>query len=75
MLDWQHDINREDANMETQVEQFYVEVVEYATEEVVKQLGPNSEWRANKIDDGMNINLNHERYFTRIVSESEKAAV
>lgn len=61
--------------METQVEQFYVEIVEYATEEVVKQSGPHSERRADKLDDGLNINLNHERYFTRIVSESDKAAV
>ncbi len=54
-------------------ERFYVEIVRYDDEAVVKQSGPFSERKANRVDDGLNINLNHERYFTRIVLESEKA--
>lgn len=45
----------------------YVEVVEYETEKVVKRLGPMSPWKAGKVDDGLNINLNHERFYTRLV--------
>lgn len=44
----------------------FVEVVESATEVVVKRLGPYSnENEAEKADRGANINLNHERFFTR----------
>jgi hypothetical protein len=51
--------------------EFYVEIVQYAEEgedeKVVKRSGPHSERRADKIDDGLNINLNHERFYTRVV--------
>ncbi len=47
--------------------QFYVKIVKYGTEEVVKRMGPMSERQADKVDSGVNINLNHEEYFTRIV--------
>lgn len=49
--------------------EFYVEVVDILTGEVVKRLGPHSEWKAEKVEAGMNINLNHERYYTRIEEE------
>lgn len=54
--------------------QFYVEVVQYGKNgggRVVKRLGPMSERKADKVDDGLNRNLNHEKFFTRIVSASE----
>lgn len=45
-----------------------VEIVSYETGEVVKEFKPvSSERRAEKLDNGVNINLNHEKYFTRIV--------
>lgn len=46
---------------------YYVEVVEYGTDKVVKQLGPMSERKADRVDDGLNINLDHDKYYTRIV--------
>lgn len=50
----------------------YVEIVKYGDpEEVVKRMGPMSERQADRVDTGANINLNHEDYFTRIVSEPE----
>jgi hypothetical protein len=49
--------------------QYFVEIVKYEGEEVVERRGPFSEWKANKIDDGLNINLNHESYFTRVMEE------
>lgn len=50
-------------------EEFYVEIVAYEGEEVIDRRGPFSEWKANKVDDGLNINLNHAAYFTRVVSK------
>lgn len=47
----------------------YIEIVEFETEAVIERKGPYSERQANRIDDGMNINLNHDKYFTRIVEE------
>ena len=50
---------------------YYVEIVEYGTGEIVKSMGPMSERKANKVEGGANINLNHEEYFTRIINKSE----
>lgn len=33
---------------------------------------PTTERRADKIEDGLNINLDHSRYYTEIVSIAEK---
>lgn len=52
-------------------EQFYVRIVEYETEEIVKQMGPFPERWAEKMDDGANINLNHDAYYTIILTQSE----
>ena len=47
---------------------FYVEVVKHSEpEKVVKRMGPMPERKADKVDDGVNRNLNHEEYYTRIV--------
>ena len=48
--------------------EFYVEVVKYP-DEVVKRLGPMSERKADRVDGGLNINLNHENFYTRIVED------
>lgn len=46
---------------------FYVEVVRRQNDEVVKTIGPiDGERTAERTEDGVNINLNHEDYFTRI---------
>lgn len=50
-------------------EQYYVEIVAY-TGEVVQRMGPHPLLStADRIQRGASINLNHEKYFTRIVSE------
>jgi hypothetical protein len=49
----------------------YVEIVNYDTGEVVSRMGPMSEHKAGRVEDGANINLDHENYFTRIVTEDE----
>lgn len=51
---------------------YYVEVVKIEEDEVVERMGPHSDERwAERIEDGVNINLNHEKYYTR-VAEGEK---
>ncbi len=49
----------------------YVEIVEYESGEVVTRMGPMAERRADKVDSGANINLDHEHFYTRIVNEKE----
>ena len=51
----------------TMITKYWVEVVEYETDEVVSRVGPEiSERQAERLERGMNINLNHDRFFTRI---------
>jgi hypothetical protein len=47
---------------------FFVEIINKATGEVVEKMGPMSEREADKVKSGASINLNHDEYFTRIVS-------
>jgi hypothetical protein len=49
--------------------QVYVEVVKWddGGEEVVKRMGPMSEWKAEKVEMGLLINMNVEAYFVRTV--------
>lgn len=49
--------------------EYYVEIVDTETDEVVKRMGPMSERRAEQVEDGANINLDHERFHTRIEEE------
>ena len=50
-------------------ERHYVDIIRFDGEETVKRLGPfRSESKARKVNDGVNINLNHDDYFTRIES-------
>lgn len=48
---------------------YRVEVVDSDTLEVVKTLHVYGLRQAQKTEDGMNRNLNHSRYFTRIIAE------
>lgn len=48
-----------------------IEVVEYDTKIVVKTLGPyDTPKRAAMADTGLNRNLNHDKFYTRIVRAS-----
>lgn len=49
----------------------YVEVVSYETGKVEERRGPFPERRAEKLADGMDVNLDHERYYTRVVESEE----
>lgn len=49
--------------------EYFVEVVSCVGENVVKRLGPLTESRADRVDAGLNINLDRENFYTRIVAE------
>ena len=51
------------------MEKHYVEIVKYKTDEIIERMGPMSEHKADKVDGGANINLNHEEYYTRIIKD------
>lgn len=51
----------------------YVEVVETQTEKVVKRLGPMSERKAEKVERGLEINLNHQRFYVRTGTDAALA--
>ncbi len=47
-----------------------IEVVEHETERVVEIIDPDGRhpnWRLDRADAGLNINLNHEKYYTRVI--------
>lgn len=47
-------------------EMVVVQIIKDATGEVVRESKPTSRWRAEKIEDGLGINLDWNRYSTRI---------
>ena len=47
---------------------YRVEIVEDATGEVVKSLPASSERAAEKLENGAMRNLNHNKFFTRIIA-------
>lgn len=53
--------------MTTQKE-WKVQVIDFETNEVVKEISAPTERQAGMIDDGLNINLNHDKFFTLVVS-------
>lgn len=54
-------------------ERYFVEVVDYETEEVVDRIKVDGTKRkAERVERGVNINMNHDRYFTRVVLAEKK---
>ena len=49
---------------------YFVEIVKREPREVDTRMKAHNQRDAEKIQRGANINLNHKRYFTRIVSET-----
>jgi hypothetical protein len=47
----------------------FVEIYVFDTGEVVERMGPMPERRADRVADGASINLNHNKYGVRIVTE------
>lgn len=51
--------------------EYNVEVVRYGTLEVVKSIGPMPWEKAEKVESGIDINLNYEEFFTVITPVGE----
>lgn len=51
------------------MENYYVEIVEDATGNIVKSMGPMSERKADRVEAGAFINLNHDKFSIRIVTK------
>lgn len=49
----------------------YVVIIKDSTGEIVKEMGPHPLWKAEKIDNGANINLNHAEYHTLILTKAD----
>jgi hypothetical protein len=45
---------------------YSVKVIDYETKLVIHSVDCSSEERANKVENGININLNHDMYYTSI---------
>lgn len=51
---------------------YSVLIMKYGEDRPVRTIGPiTTERRAHKVDDGININLNKEEYFTKIVFKGQ----
>jgi hypothetical protein len=50
------------------MKKLYIEVVEYETDKVIKKVDVSDKsWRqAERVQDGMDRNLNHEKFYTRL---------
>ncbi len=53
---------------------YIVEVFEDKTGQVIKRIECASERQSDKVNDGLQINLDYERYTTRVVKEVSKQA-
>lgn len=51
--------------------QCYVEIVRDKDGEVMERMGPMPAHRADRVESGANINLNHKDFHTRIVEAGE----
>ncbi len=49
----------------------YVEIVDANTSTIIRRMGPHTEAMAESVCDGASINLNHEKYFVRIVEKNQ----
>jgi hypothetical protein len=52
------------------MENYYVQIIRYDDCIVETELGPYTERRAELADGGINRNLNHEDYYTKIVQKN-----
>lgn len=53
------------------MDKWFVEIVRYEDEGIEKRLGPYSERGAEKVDDGLQHQINDAKYFTRIRADGQ----
>ena len=49
----------------------YVQIIRFEDDHAIETMGPMSEWKADRVDRGVNINLNHEAFYTLIVTKDK----
>jgi hypothetical protein len=49
---------------------YFVQVIRFDNEKIVEEFGPYSERKAEKVDRGINININHYEFYT-LITEKE----
>ena len=50
--------------------EYYVDIMKFENDgELVERMGPFTERKADKVDGGVNMNLNHDEYYTLIIAE------
>lgn len=52
-----------------ELDKYYVEIVSFVPEKILKRMGPFFTREAEKIASGAGRNLNHNDYFVRVVPE------
>ena len=56
-------------------ETHYVEIIRRSDAKCIKRMGPLTERSAERVESGVNINLDHEGYFTELVESDETLMV
>jgi len=58
------------------MDNYYIDIIESETGKIHQTMGPKPQRQAEKIEDGININLNHEKFHTELrkVEESKNHA-
>lgn len=52
---------------------YKVQVIAYDNSKVVKEIPCQSEASAQRVERGVNINLNHDGYYTQVVEDEEES--
>lgn len=51
---------------------YFIDIINYDTAKVVKSISAHSRREAERLDGGVNINLDHENYYTLIREDLEE---
>ncbi len=50
---------------------YYVQIIKYSTGQRLERFGPYSGQKAEKVDTGINVNLDHESFYTLVGTKEE----
>ena len=50
-------------------DKYYVQIKKFEGDEVVKEMGPFAERKAERVESGAGRNLNHDEYYTLVVEK------
>lgn len=52
---------------------YYVQIVQFSDDAIEKEMGPFTDRKADLVDGGVNRNLNHDKFFTKIIQKDVEA--